>query len=127
MHLMQFVLQVLQHWQMVQKEAANVRMLHELQLTHKARSHHSTMLGLRTLHGWAAAAVDSKEEAAAQARKDAIWDKIQHWLAQDNCRPTNLEAITAAPFLQVACSPTQMWHSMFLCEHISVFSHVLTM
>lgn len=96
-------MQVLRQWQAVQKAAADARLLHELQLMHKASLHHSRALALRSLYGWAAAAVALKEEAAAQARKDATWDKIQHWLAHDSCKQSNSEAITAAPFLQVAC------------------------
>ena len=95
-------MQVLRHWHAVQKEAADARLLHELQLVHRASLHYSKALLLRSLHGWATTAVVLKEEAAAQARKDATWDKIQHWLAHDSCRQTNSEAITAAPFLQVA-------------------------
>ena len=92
---------MLRNWRAVQKDAADARLLRELQLMHQASLHHREMLGLRSLHGWAEAAAASREEAAAQARKDATWDKIQQWLAEDTGRGTSSEAILAPPFLQV--------------------------
>ena len=98
---------MLRHWQAVQKDAADARLLCELQLMHQASLHHRKMLSLRSLHGWALAAAASREEAAAQARKDATWDKIQQWLAEDTGRQTSSEAIIAQPFLQVVCGVIQ--------------------
>jgi len=94
-------LQVLRHWRAVQKDAADARLLHELQLMHQASLHQRRMFGLRSLYGWAEVAAASREEAAAQARKDATWDKIQQWLAEDTGRESSSEAILAPPFLQV--------------------------
>ena len=94
---------MLRHWQAVQKDAADARLLHELQLTHQADLHHRKMFGLRSLHGWALAADASRLEAAAQARRDATWGKIQQWLAEDTGGQTSAEAIMAPPFLQVTC------------------------
>ena len=96
-------LQVLQHWQAVQKDAADARLLRELQLTHQASLHHRKMFGLRSLHGWALAAAASREDAAAQARRDASWGKVQQWLAEDTSGQASSEAIMAPPFLQVTC------------------------
>ena len=92
---------MLQHWRAVQKDAADARMLRELQLTHQASLHHGKMFGLRSLHGWALAAAASREEAAAQARRDATWGKIQQWLAENTGGQASSEAIMAPPFLQV--------------------------
>lgn len=98
---------MLRHWQAVQKDAADARLLCELQLMHQASLHHRKMLSLRSLHGWALAAAASRDEAAAQARKDATWDKIQQWLAEETGRQTSSEAIIAPPFLQVVCGVIQ--------------------
>ena len=68
---------------------------------HHAALHHNRVVAQQGLRAWAEAAFISKEEAAAQARKDQTWNKIQDWLAQDTGRPTNVEAITAPAFLQV--------------------------
>lgn len=87
----------------MQKDAADARLLHELQLTHQASLHYRKMFGLRSLHGWALAAAASREEAAAQARRDATWDRIQQWLAEDSGRQVSSEAIMEQPFLQVTC------------------------
>ena len=111
-------LQVLRNWRAVQKDAADARLLRELQLMHQASLHHRKMLGLRSLHGWAEAAAASREEAAAQARKDATWDKIQQWLAEDTGRGTSSEAILAPPFLQVVSyaspSPSKLIDTVWL-------------
>ena len=88
-------------WQHLQKQAAHVRVLKELQMMHQAAMHHRKMLAQQILYAWAEAAVTSKEEAAAQARKEQTWNKIHSWLAQDTGRQTNLQAITEPAFLQV--------------------------
>ncbi|KAL3139777.1 hypothetical protein ABBQ38_004080 [Trebouxia sp. C0009 RCD-2024] len=98
-------LQVLRHWRAVQKDAADACLLQELQHLHQASLHQRRMFGLRSLHGWAEAAAASREEAAAQARKDATWDKIQQWLAEDAGRDTSSQAILAPPFLQDISGP----------------------
>ena len=68
---------------------------------HQAAMHHRKMLAQQMLYAWAEAAVASKEEAAAQARKEQTWNKIHGWLAQDTGRQTNLQAIIEPAFLQV--------------------------
>lgn len=92
---------MLRNWRTVQKDAADARLLHELQLTHQASLHHRKAFGLRSLRGWALAAAASREETAAQASRDATWGKIQQWLAEDSGRQASSEAILAQPFLQV--------------------------
>lgn len=94
---------MLRHWRAVQKDAADARLLHELRLMHQASLHQRKVFSLRSLHGWALAAAASREEAAAQARRDATWGKIQQWLAEDTGGQNSAEAIMAPPFLQVTC------------------------
>lgn len=100
-HRLLFPVQVFRAWQHLQKQAAHVQVLKELQMMHQAAMHHRKMLAQQILYAWAEAAVASKEEAAAQARKEQTWNKIHSWLAQDTGRQTNLQAITEPAFLQV--------------------------
>lgn len=109
---MQNPLQVLRHWRAVQKDAADARLLHQLHLMHQASLHQRRIFGLRSLHGWAEAAAASRDEAAAQARKDATWDKIQQWLAEDASGETSSDSILAPPFLQVICCGSRIPHKL---------------
>jgi len=107
-------LQVLWSWRQLQQQAADARLLQELLLMHKAAQHRNRLMAQRSLLAWAKAAAAGKEEAAAQARKDQIWNKIQGWLAQDTERQTSIEAIIAAPFLQVR-SVYDRWTCCIAC------------
>lgn len=51
-------------------------------MIHVAKQHHRKVFLQQSLRAWQQAASASKEEAAAQARKQHTWAKVQGWLAE---------------------------------------------
>lgn len=51
---------------------------------HMAEEHHTRVFSQHSLRAWVEATAVSKEDAAAQARKEQTWNKVQGWLAESN-------------------------------------------
>ena len=68
----------------MQQQAADERLLKQLQLVHMAEEHHTRVFSQHSLRAWVEATAISKEDAAAQARKEQTWNKVQGWLAESN-------------------------------------------
>lgn len=80
-------MQVFRAWHQAQQEAVNQRLLKELQLMHVAEQHHRKAFTQGCFRALVEATANSKEDAAAQARREQTWNKVQGWLAESKLSP----------------------------------------
>ena len=95
--------QVFRAWRQGQQQAASERLLQELQLMHIAQQHHRKVFSQHSFRAWVEGTACRKEDAAAQARKQETWNKVQGWLAESNLGKMS----NAPPPHETASSPVR--------------------
>lgn len=95
-------LQVFLAWHQAQQEAASQQMLKQLQQTHMADHHYRKVFSRHSLRAWHKGTAISKEESAAQIRREQTWTKVQGWLAESNLSTGS--TVCSGTSEQVACT-----------------------
>lgn len=94
-------LQVFLAWHQAQQEVASQQILKQLQQTHLAEQHHRKVFSRHSLRAWQKGTATSKEESAAQIRREQTWTKVQGWLAENNLSTGS--TVCSGTNVQVAC------------------------
>ena len=70
---------------------------------HIAEQHHRKVFSQHSFRAWVEGTACSKEDAAAQQRKQETWNKVQGWLAESNLGKMS----SAQPSHETASSPVR--------------------